>query len=35
LAASAEHDPARNAVMQKLRANLMPAAINLMKLMET
>jgi hypothetical protein len=35
LAASAEHDPARKAVMQKLRANLMPAAINLMKLMET
>jgi hypothetical protein len=35
LSASAQNDPARMAVMKKLRANLMPAAINLMKLMET
>ena len=35
LSASAQNDPARMAVMKKLRAHLMPAAINLMKLMET
>jgi hypothetical protein len=35
LSASAQHDSARMAVMKKLRANLMPAAINLMKLIET
>lgn len=35
LSASAQNDPARMEVMKKLRANLMPAAINLMKLMET
>jgi hypothetical protein len=35
LSASAQHDPARMVVMKRLRANLMPAAINLMKLMET
>jgi hypothetical protein len=35
LAASAKDDPARAAVMKKMRTNLMPAAINLMQLMET